>query len=337
MPGAEKVRLAIVGCGAIAEEMHAPAAVSLDDVELVALVDTDLERAGGLADQFAGVKTARSIGEVADDISAVILATPPHVRPQLAEEAFSLGLHVFCEKPLANTVSECERITDAAGRAGRVLAVGHLYRFWPSRAGIRDLLSQNGLGKIRSVTVEQGKPYSWQPVSGYTFRRDMVSGGVLLNAGIHLLDSLLWWLGDPVDLTYEDDSLGGLESNVRLAAQFTGDVSGELRLSRTCNLTNEICIEGEDATLTTAVNSVTTYWLSRDGAKRLCRCADDTDEYPPHARDQLSDFVASVISGRPPRVSGMEGTRVIRLVEDCYAQKRARPLPLRAPSPGMTW
>ncbi len=334
---ADPLRLAIVGCGAIALELHIPTALAVDDARLVALVDTDEAQLASAASAAGDVRAAQSLREVAGDVDAVVVATPPHVHPGIAEEAFGLGLHVLCEKPLANTAAECDRIIGAAERAGRVLAVGHVLRFWPSRVAVKDVLDRGNLGRIRSVTVEQGRPYSWASASGYTVRREMVPGGVLINAGIHPLDSLLWWFGDPVSFDYEDDSIGGLESNVRLALQFAGDVAGRLRQSRTCLLANEIRIDGDDASLLLSTGSVDEYVIVRDGKEEAHASSGDRSAHDSAGCGQLLDFVESIRSGRPPCVAGQEAKRVVALIEACYAAKKGRPLPERVPVPGATW
>jgi len=86
---------------------------------------------------------------------------------------------------------------DAGGgdmmRAGRMLAVSHMFRFYPVRARMHEIVSTHGLGAIRRVQIHEGAPYAWETRSGYTFRRGEVSGGVVANAGIHSLDSLIQW------------------------------------------------------------------------------------------------------------------------------------------------
>ena len=127
------LRLALVGCGAITRQMHLPTARRLAGVTVAALVDPDVSAAECLAAAFAVPRVAARLADVAADVDAVIIATPPHARPALAQEAFAHGLHAFCEKPLANTVAECEEMVRAARAAGRVLAVGHMCRFFPVR------------------------------------------------------------------------------------------------------------------------------------------------------------------------------------------------------------
>jgi len=335
--GTTPVRLAIVGCGAIAEAMHIPAALNVNEVELTALIDADATRARDVGRRFQVSKTGTCLEDFATDLDAVILATPPHVRPQLATQAFELGLHVLCEKPLANSTAECDVIIDAGWRAARVLAVAHIFRFWPSRTAVRQLIKDGRLGRIGSVTVTQGNPYSWQGVTGYNMRHDMVPGGVLLDAGIHPLDTLLWWFGDPVSLQYEDDSLGGLESNIRLSMRFPDEIDVQFRQSRTCRLGNEFRIVAERGTLLLSNYNTWQYQWLQDGESVTHNCVAEAVDHSDCERRQLIDFTESVSQQRTPRVGGDQARRVVQLVERCYATRRTRALPSQAPLPGLTY
>lgn len=333
----DTLRLGMVGCGAITRQMHLPTARRLREVTVAALVDPDVRSAEGLAAECGVPRVAARLADVASAIDAVIIATPPHVRPALAEEAFGFGLHVFCEKPLANTVAECERMAGAARAAGRVLAVGHMCRFLPVREDMRALCRRHGLGQVRRVLATEGKPYDWPSATGYTVRRELVPGGVMINAGIHTLDTLLWWLGDPESIRYLDDAIGGLESNVRLGMTFPGGVEASFRQSRTCLLPYSIRVEADHGSLVMSTTDVDKFAVEKAGRLTRHRCGPTPVTQEDCWVRQLADFTTSIRTGTPPRVDGVEGTRVIRLVEACYGLKRARTRPEAAPLPGLTW
>jgi predicted dehydrogenase len=332
------LRVAVVGCGAIAEIGHIPAAIrSRVTVDLRALVDCDRGRADALAARFGIPLTASSLGAVAGEVDAAILATPPHVRPSLAEEAFNAGLHVLCEKPLANSGAEARKIVVAAERASRVLSVGHTYRFFPNRVRVHEFVQQGQLGSIETVDVEQGSPSDWPTRSGYSMRQDLITGGVLLNEGIHALDTLFWWFGCPETLAYEDDSLGGLESNARISMRFAHGVTASCRFSRTCQLKNEIRVEGTRGSITLEVYDASRIRVRRGKELEILEVGAESADFVNVLAAQLIDFAASIDSARPPRVTGDDGVRVVSFIERCYAAKRSRPLPTLAPIPGLTW
>ena len=332
------MRLAIVGCGAIANYLHAPAIVASQNCKLVAVVDADRDRAAKFARSYPNTTVVDSIADLAGVADAVVLATPPHTRVALVEQALAVGMHVVCEKPAANTIAECGRIAELAATRNRTVAVCHQFRFWPARRKVRQLLETGELPQPVRITVSQGAPYSWNSATGYTVRRELVPGGVLINAGTHPLDTLLSWFGDPLHYEYFDDACGGLESNVRMQAWFANNLELDFRLSRTCQLENEIQLHWPDAVL--AVNNSDPFhyfWRAVDAKPRDVKCGESSHGYHQPAIDLYDDFAMAVESGRSPEVDIHEGARVIRWIEGCYQRKHERNLPTVAPIPGATW
>jgi FkbM family methyltransferase len=331
------LRLGIVGCGMITEMAHIPAASDLDEARLVALADTDLARAQGLASRFGVPRAVARLEDLAGQVDAVILATPPHVRSELARQAFSLGLHVLCEKPLANSSEQCRQMIAAAQVARRTLAVAHTYRFFPNRAYGRELFQKGRLGKLISATIEQGAPYGWHPRTAYTLRKDWVPGGVLFN-DVHVLDMLLWWFGPPRSFTYLDDSLGGLESNVRLTLNYPEGGTVQFRQSRTCSLSNRVEMRFEKGSLAFSLYDMANLEIALEGQPPYLETlwAKGWD-FHAAAKAQLRDFILAAVEGRASTIPGEAGLAVVELIENCYRSKAGRLRPQETPLPGFTW
>ncbi|MEL6106172.1 MAG: Gfo/Idh/MocA family oxidoreductase [Planctomycetota bacterium] len=330
------MKIGIVGCGAIAGYLHAPAIAASKHCTVAGLLDNESAQATALAESCPGAKVTASLAELADLVDGVIIATPPHTRITIATEAMGRGLHVICEKPLANTVAECDEIAKASADANKLAAVFHQFRFWPSRTSIAKLLDEEP--HVRRVTVAQGGVYSWNSVSGYTVRPELVPGGVLVNAGIHPMDTLISWFGDPIEYVYQDDACGGLESNVWMTMRFGEDVEGELRMSRTTRLANEIRVETDARTF--VINNYAPFEFHiepRGGPRESVSCGESELGYLKPAADLYDNFAEAAAGAAELRVDALEGTRVMRWVEGCYSQKRSRPLPTLAPIPGLCW
>jgi FkbM family methyltransferase len=336
-PARRSFRIGIVGCGAITEMAHIPAASDLDEVRLVGLVDTDLARAQALAARFAVPRAVPRLDGLVGEVDAVILATPPHVRSELACEAFAHGLHVLCEKPLANSAEECRQMIAQAQAARRTLAVAHTYRFFPNRAYGRELFLKGRLGKLVCATIEQGYPYSWHPRTAYTLRKEWVPGGVLFN-DVHVLDMLLWWFGPPQGFEYQDDSLGGLESNVRLTLNYADGGVVHFRLSRTCELKNRVEMRFEKASLAFALYDMADLEVTVHGEQtRHEKLYEKSWDFHAAAKAQLRDFISAAVEERPSSIPGEAGLAVVELIEACYRSKAQRPRPQETPLPGLTW
>lgn len=331
------LRIGIVGCGAIAQAMHIPAAAAVDDVELTALIDSDATRSEELAAKHDVPFSGKSLRDIIGQVDAVVLCTPPHLHLPLVEEAFANGLHVLCEKPLANTLKECEAMVSAEEQAERTLAMAHIFRFYPVRQEMKRIIEERRFGALVSVHMEQGNPYSWKTVTGYNMRRELVPGGVLIDAGIHPLDTMLWWCGNPQTISYEDDALGGLESNARLDLDFRDGTKGHLRVSRTAKLPNSFRLTFENATLVLTPYSRGEYTVLTGNREETCMAPDGDVKAADCARSQMRDFARSVIENREPFVSAQEGMRCIRTIEEAYRMRDQKPIPSTAPTPGLTW
>lgn len=314
---------------------YMPALQNIPDIRVYALIDKDLNRAKELAGKYGVPHIYSNIGDVLREVDAVVIATPPHIRPEITEKALSHGLHVLCEKPLANSKADCEKIVRAAEKSGCVLAVAHTYRFYPNRNYVYELIKSNALGKINTVNIEEGFPADWPTKTGYTFRKELVPGGVLLNNGIHSLDTLFWWLGEPLEFVYEDDSIGGLESNVKINMTFNSDVNVYFRLSRTCQLDNRIEIISDTTEISLPVFDPIRMHIGEKKIEK--RLKPNNFGYVDAITLQLCDFAESITNKRAPRVTAKDGLKVIGFIDACYRVKQSRPLPPRALILGAVW
>lgn len=333
----QQLRLAVVGCGAIAESAHIPAAMQVEDAQLVAVVDTDLAHAQAVASRHGVRLAATTLNELSGAVDAVILATPPHVRGLLAREALANGFHLLCEKPLANSSAECEEMVTAARQAGRVLAVGHNYRFFPNRAHAHRLYASGQLGRMVKVTIEQGDPFGSSSRTLYTLRREMVPGGVLLNEGVHALDLLFWWFGEPERFEYRDDSLGGLESNVDMILTYPDGGVAEFRLSRTSSFSNRVDMRFERGALSFPLYDMAALTVEKDGRSEDLMLHRTSWDFVEVAAAQLQDFVTAVRQQSSPSVAGTDGLRIVRFIECCYQRAAERRRPAATPLSGVPW
>lgn len=331
------LRLAIIGCGAIAQMAHIPAAARVDEVRLVGMVDTDLARAQALASQYGILQASASLDDLGGKVDAIVLATPPHVRSALAQQALECGLHVLCEKPMANSAVECRQMIRAAQSAQRTLAVAHTYRFFPNRVYARSLFKGGRMGRMITVNVEQGEPFAWPSQTVYTLRKELVLGGVLFNEGVHVIDMLFWWFGEPESFEYQDDSLGGLESNVRLTLNYPDGGIAHFRLSRTCALSNRVEMQFEKGTLSFPLYDMAALILRLNGQSGQLTLHSKRWDFVETVAMQLQDFALAALDGRQPAVPGEAGLTVVSFIESCYHVAAKRPRRARAPLPGITW
>jgi predicted dehydrogenase len=186
----------VVGAGRFGQFVASVAAM-LPETSVVGVTDTDLVRARRLA-QCHGVDVAADpAGLLRDDkVDAVVIATPPNTHAPLSLEALAAGRHVFCEKPLALTVAEAETVRGAAVASGRTFVVDHVLRYNPVLAALRRLHDAGVLGAVQRFAFENDAADEDLPC-GHWFWDDAISGGILLEHGVHFFDAAATLIGAP--------------------------------------------------------------------------------------------------------------------------------------------
>lgn len=332
------LRVALVGCGAVARANLVPVLAGHDRLKLTALVDRDEDRARELAAPYQVPRVLTDLDALTPDVAdAVILATPPahHAPATLALAA--RGLHVFVEKPMAITAANAEAMVEAADRAGVALGVGLYRRFLPSVRLLRHLVETRAYGVPLAIDVEEGGPYGWQLATLDVLTRHAGGGGVLIDLGSHLIDELLFVVpGRPVLDSFQDNARGGIETDC--VAHFgiaTGDAGIPVRmeLSRTRELRNSIRVECERATLELRRSDFTRVLVHPAGPTsaevELTAAWAGHGEFVGYQafRDEIDDWLGAIEAGTEPGLSGRSVLPVVRLIEDCYGRRTDLPEP----------
>lgn len=332
------LRIAVVGCGAVAQQNLLPVLAGHTGVRLVALVDRDEARARTLADAYQVPRVLTDVDVLtSDDVDAVVLATPPAHHAPATVALARRGLHVFVEKPMATTVRDAEAMVAAADEAGVVLSVGLYRRFLPSVRLLKHLIASGDYGAPLAIDIEEGGPYGWQLATLAMLTREAGGGGVLIDIGSHLVDEILFVVPGAARLeSSEDNARGGIETDSLVHFSLSrsgGDVPVRMELSRTRELRNSIRIECEQATLELRRADFTQVLVHRpptgstpEGAPPSVQLtaswvgAGDFVGYQAF-RDQLDDWLGGITTGSEPVLSGRSVVPVVRLIDECYSHR----------------
>jgi predicted dehydrogenase len=328
------IRVAVIGCGAIAERGHLPALSKLSSCAIALLVDKDLDRASRLAAQYKVPAFSDRYRDALKYANAAILALPHHLHAEIGCALLQAGLHLLVEKPMAMTANECDRMLAAAEVGQAVLAVGLMRRFLHSTHAARWVLQQGLLGQLQRFDFQEGNVFNWPMQSDFLLRRETAGGGVLFDTGAHTLDLLLYWLGDVASFEYYDDSYGGVEADCELCLTMASGVQGTVQLSRTRDLRNTAIIKGDRAILEVNLRR---NWLSvrslngESGLVGYGLTSDSSEmveqQFSDLFKPQIEDWFAAIRDEHPSAVPGTAARRSVALIEACYAQRRQLEFP----------
>ena len=190
-------KIGIIGCGGIANGKHMPALKPLENVEMVAFCDIVPERAEKAKKDFGteNAKVYTDYKEMLKDesIDIIHVCTPNREHSCMTVDALEAGKHVMCEKPMAKTYAEAQKMLEAAKRTGKKLAIGYQNRQTPEAQYIKAVCEAGDLGEIyygKALALRRRAVPTW----GVFLDEDAQGGGPLIDIGTHALDLTLWMM-----------------------------------------------------------------------------------------------------------------------------------------------
>lgn len=218
-----KLRVAIVGAGYVARH-HLAALRRLDFIEVVAICDLDREAARKLAAEHGVGASGAGLADVAAARPQLVyVLTPPASHAPIALEALDLGCHVFVEKPMAETVAECDAMIARAREQGLALSVNHSDRFDPVVLEALRIARSGRIGELVSVDILRGSEYP--PYGGGPLPAQVRQGSYpFRDLGVHAIYTLEAFLGP----------IGGLQVEFRGSGRDPNLRYDEWRLQSAC-------------------------------------------------------------------------------------------------------
>ncbi|MFH5823528.1 Gfo/Idh/MocA family protein [Georgenia sp. AZ-5] len=329
------MKLGIVGCGRIYRN-HVQAARLVEGVELVGFADIDKEHLRAAVEQW-GLPGFTDYQELVDaGAEAVSLCLPHSMHADVCVDLAQRGVHVLCEKPLATTLQDADRMIEACDAAGVQLGVVFQHRFNDNSVILRRLIEAGELGDLVLGTAIFQYHKAPSDAAYFAWRGSVqgAGGGTLANFGVHTIDLLLWLMGAVSDARgYVATLTMGTEVEDTGAAvlKFESGALGTIAatLASSVDFESRLCIAGTEATA----------WLT-DSSRLEVRRIDgrrethefegllDDPAFPtkaPYGRGHiavLADFAAAVREGRPPACDGRSARRTQAVIASIYEQQR---------------
>jgi predicted dehydrogenase len=200
MPEDQRVGYALVGLGHLTLNQILPAFGACKKSKVVALVSGSSEKMQKVAAQY-GVKK-ESCYSYADydklkdnkEVQAIYIVLPNGMHAEYTVRGAQAGKHILCEKPMANSVAECQTMIDACKKADRKLMIAYRIQYEPHNRMVRDMVQTAKFGKVKSIIANNGQnsdnPKHWR------FNKALAGGGSLPDVGLYCLNTIRYVLGE---------------------------------------------------------------------------------------------------------------------------------------------
>jgi predicted dehydrogenase len=313
------VRWGLIGCGDIARKRVAPALRDSPSCELIAISRANAELAASFANEFGARRWYADWQDLLFDyeIDAVYIATPVHLHAEQTIAAAEVGKHVLCEKPMAMSVAECDRMI-AACRANDVrLGVAYYRHFYPVVRRVKELIDSGELGVPIVVQInafERFDPKTSEARS-WLIKKELSGGGPMFDFGCHRIEVLLDLFGPITEVkatlanTLFDREV---EDFATAVFQFESGMCGTLTVSHAAHEPQDtfelFCSRG--SIHIPILNQGTMRVVTSDG-ERIETHPNATNIHEP----LIEDFARAILERRDPIVTGAIG-RTVGLVEE---------------------
>lgn len=330
------MKTAVIGLGFMGST-HLQALARIPHAELVAVMDQDEVRLSGdlssikgnlggpgLKMDFSAVRKYRSVEAILADseVEAIDICLPTFLHAAVAIQALRAGKHVLCEKPMALNGTDADEMIAEADRAGRVLMVAQVLRFFPAYCELSRLIKSGELGQVRSALFRRRTAVpSWGP---WELDREK-SGGGIFDLLIHDVDQSLHLFGVPetISSTGHENMAHGIDT---ISSEFHYSSIGQVTITGgwfhrgDYPFSMEFTVIGDHGVVeySSAGRPVTVYWS--DGREELLN-PEERDGY----QAEIAYFLDCCRQGRrpeecPPEESSL-AVKLTKLMVDAREQK----------------
>lgn len=314
----KQIRFGIIGCGDVTEVKSGPAFNRIEGASLEMVMRRDPNKLQDYARRHGVPRhTTDYLALLGDpDIDAVYIATPPDSHAFYTMEAARHLKPVYVEKPMAHTVAECRSMVAACREAGVPLYVAYYRRGQPKFLKARELIASGALGDIRSFHyLYADHPPVLDPNRAWLMDRAQAGGGLLYDVGSHMINMLLFLLGDPVLCTGRSVSLGTADKPEDINSailRFRSGAQGSVQLSFcAAEKADRLWISGTRGSLSLAIMSNDPLELRRGG--QVEQLAFDPI---PHVQQPYIELVVRSLQGKGCLdTTGAEGLLTQELLE----------------------
>jgi len=262
-------------------------------------------------------------------LEAVVISTPHSMHYEQAKHCIEHNLHVLVDKPLACSFGEAKELVELAEQKDRVLVVANQRRYGDACQYMFEIIRSGQLGGLRAIQCLLGQSIRADFFSGWRSDPSMNCGGILMDSGYHLLDTLLWICGLSPKRVWAELSNDNLMADryCSMLIEFRDNVMATATILRGAPLDSE-----QEAMVFYGTEGAMTYCFSKLAGKESAYLAhldakgvilmNNTAIPKPKGWEPTADFLDAVQLGRPPVSSGHSNLPTVALIEAAYRSGR---------------
>lgn len=196
---AKKLKAAVIGCGAVAQHCHLKGYAAHPEVTLVAAADVERARLEEAKSLFKVKNVHLDYDEMfeSEELDLVSVCTPNYLHADCVVKAAQHGCHILCEKPMALTIEEAERMIAAVRENDVRMMLGFTHRFMSGNQKAKKLLDEGAIGRpfmLRVRFAHEGPEPDWA-MSDWFYHPQKSGGGACLDMGVHAFDLSNYYFG----------------------------------------------------------------------------------------------------------------------------------------------
>lgn len=334
LPPEKKLGWAIVGLGEFATKQIMPSFAECKKSKLVALVSGDRPKAEKYAQQYSinpkSIYNYQNYDSIRNnpEVDIIYIILPNGMHAEYSIRGAQAGKHIMCEKPMANTVQECQAMIDAAKKANRKLMIAYRAQYEPYNLATIQLARSGKLGKLKLITSDHGRNLNPKdPADVWRMQKKLAGGGSLYDIGVYSLQAARYITGEePVAIsammysTPGDPRFREVEENVNFVLRFPSGVLANCTSSYGYSNTKRIQVFGSDAVL--ELDPATDYYKHRLTIKDKNGNQEQKIEEKNQFALEIDHLSESIIQNKQPKTPGEEGLQDVKLMQLIYEAAR---------------
>ncbi len=329
-----KINIGIIGAGTVVRVRHLPETLQNPYADVGAVCDIVESRANEMAEEYnCKAYTDYKAMLADDDLDAIIVAATNTTHAEMSIAAMQAGKDVMCEKPMATTLEDAQRMIDTAKKTGKKLMIAHNQRLEAANRKARQIIQSGKLGRVLTFASVFGHPgcedWAIDGENTWFFKKDITGMGCLGDLAIHKLDLIRWIMADDFTQatamtdtlfkTYPDGGLIDVEDNalclLRTKKGALGSMTASWTYRKEKNSTSFYCENGvlqlyEHPEFPLVVH----YDHEHVEYHQLGKKSTNVEQVKTGIIDA---FVGSLVNDTPPPIPGIEGYKALETVLAC--------------------